>query len=415
MHRWDELWVDVNLATMDRDAADHGSAPYGTIEDAALAIKDGKIAWLGPGSALPGPAESLARTVRQGAGGWLTPGLIDCHTHIVFGGERWREFELRLEGASYEAIARAGGGIVATVAATRAASEQALTDSALRRLARLVAEGVTTVEVKSGYGLELEAELKMLRVARRLESLLPVSVRTSFLGAHALPTEFAGRQGDYVTLLCDQMLPAVAASGLADAVDAFCEGIAFTAEETARIFARATQLGLPVKLHADQLSDTGGSGLAARFGALSADHLEHASADSVAAMASAGTVAVLLPGASYFLRETKLPPVAALREAGVPMAIATNCNPGSSPATSLLLMLSMACTLFRLTPEEALAGITRNAAQALGLKDRGRLGVGLRADLVLWDVAHPAELAYWIGHNPRRATIREGVLLDQPR
>jgi len=413
MERWDELWIDVNLATMDRGGAE--PAPYGAIADAALAIKDGRIAWIGQRSALTEPLGSLAATIRRGGGGWLTPGLIDCHTHIVFGGERWREFELRLEGASYEEISRAGGGIVATVAATRAASEQSLTDSARRRLARLVAEGVTTVEIKSGYGLELEAELKMLRVARRLETLLPVSVRTSFLGAHALPAEFAGRQGDYVTLLCDEMLPAIAASGLADAVDAFCEGIAFTAGETERIFARATELHLPVKLHADQLSDTGGSGLAARFGALSADHLEHASAESVAAMAASGTVAVLLPGASYFLREKQMPPVAALREAGVAMAIASNCNPGSSPATSLLLMLSMACTLFRLTPEEALAGITRNAARALGLDDRGRLAIGLRADLVLWDVSHPAELAYWIGHNPRRATIREGILLDALR
>jgi imidazolonepropionase len=401
MQQWDELWIDVNLATMDRPE-------YGAVRDAALATADGRIVWLGPAASLPGRPEQLARTIRSGGGGWMTPGLIDCHTHLVFGGERWREFELRLQGASYEAIARAGGGIVATVAATRAASEADLAASAAKRLGRLVAEGVTSVEIKSGYGLDLATELKMLRVARHLGQTLPVSVRTSFLGAHALPLEFAGRQSEYVALLCDEMLPEIAASGLADAVDAFCEGIAFTAEETALLFERATALGLRVKLHADQLSDTGGGALAARFGALSADHLEHASPATIAAMAAAGTVAVLLPGASYFLRETRLPPVAALREAGVPMAIATNCNPGSSPVTSLLLMLSMACTLFRLTPEEALAGVTVQAARALGLADRGRLALGLRADLVLWDINHPAELAYWIGHNPHRLTVRKG-------
>ena len=402
---WDALWIDLDLATMVP-----GGAPYGAILDGAIAIRGETIAWVGARSALPGSPDLLARQVNSGGGRWMTPGLIDCHTHIVFGGERSREFELRLEGASYEAIARAGGGIVSTVAATRQADEATLVAGAARRLAGFLAEGVTTVEIKSGYGLELETELRMLRAARRLGEALPVDVRTSFLGAHAVPPEFAGRQADYVEALCTGMIPAVAASGLADAVDAFCEGIAFSPEETQRIFAAAKAQGLPVKLHADQLSDSGGAALAAGFGALSADHLEWLSADGVAAMAAAGTVAVLLPGANYFLRETRQPPIAALRAAGVSMAVASNCNPGSAPALSLLLMLSMACTLFRLTPEEALAGITRNAAQALGLTDRGMLAAGLRADLVLWDIARPAELAYWFGHNPCAAIIRRGQL-----
>jgi imidazolonepropionase len=406
---WDELWIDVDLATMTP-----GDIPYGAIRDGALAVRGETIAWVGHRGALPAPPAELARVVRSGGGRWMTPGLIDCHTHIVFGGERSREFELRLEGASYEAIARAGGGIVSTVAATRDADEAALVASAARRLTGFLAEGVTTIEVKSGYGLALEAELKMLRAARRLGEILPVDVRTSFLGAHAVPPDFAGRQAAYVELLCTGMLPAVAKSGLADAVDAFCEGIAFTAEETRRIFAVARAHGMPVKLHADQLSDTGGAALAAEFGALSADHLEWLSAEGIAAMAASGTIAVLLPGANYFLRETRQPPVAALRAAGIPMAIASNCNPGSAPALSLLLMLSMACTLFRLTPEEALAGVTRNAAQALGLGDRGQLMAGLRADLVLWDVAQPAELAYWFGHNPCAGIVRRGQLRHAP-
>ena len=338
----------------------------------------------------------------------MTPGLIDCHTHILFGGERSREFELRLEGASYEAIARAGGGIVSTVAATRVASEDELIAGASRRLRPFLAEGVTTVEVKSGYGLDLANELKMLRAARRLGETLPVSVRTSFLGAHAVPPEYQGRQADYVDLICREMLPAVARSGLADAVDGFCEGIGFSAAEMERIFQTATDLGLRVKLHAEQLSDLGGAALAARFGALSADHLECLGEDGVAALAAAGTVAVLLPGANYFLAETRRPPVAALRRAGVPMALASNCNPGSAPVLSLLLMLSMGCTLFRLTPEEALAGVTREAAGALGLADRGRLVPGLRADLALWDIESPAALSYWIGGNPCVGVIRAG-------
>ncbi|GGF03766.1 imidazolonepropionase [Aliidongia dinghuensis] len=379
------------------------------IRDGALAIRDGRIAWVGRRADLPGTPDRLAAAVVEGGGHWMTPGLIDCHTHILFGGERVREFELRLEGATYEEIARAGGGIVSTVAATRAASEDDLVAGAVRRLRPFLAEGVTTVEVKSGYGLDLATELKMLRAARRLGDALPVSVSTSFLGAHAVPPEFKGRQGDYVDLLCREMLPAVAQSGLADAVDGFCEGIAFTPDEMARIFETATRLGLSVKLHAEQLSDLGGAALAARFGALSADHLECLGEDGVAAMAAAGTVAVLLPGANYFLGESRRPPVAALRQAGVPMALASNCNPGSAPVLSLLLMLSMGCTLFRLTPEEALAGVTRAAAQALGLADRGRLASGLRADLALWDIESPAALAYWIGGNPCAGIIRGGV------
>ena len=405
--RWDHLWINLRLATMAP-----GGAPYGAIADGALAVTGDRIAFVGRGDALPAPPDRLAGAVHDGGGRWMTPGLVDCHTHLVFAGARAREFELRLTGASYEEIARAGGGIVSTVAATRAADGDALVAAALPRLDAFLREGVTTIEMKSGYGLDTASELKMLRVARRLGEMRPVTVATSFLGAHALPPDHAGRQGAYVDLVCDEMLPMVAQSGLADAVDAFCETIAFTPDETARIFSRATELGLRVKLHADQLSDLGGAGLAARFGALSADHLEHSSAESVRAMAASGTVAVLLPGANYFLRERQMPPIAAFRDAGVPIAIASNCNPGSAPVLSLLLMLSMAATLFRLTPEEALAGVTRNAARALGLADRGILAAGKRADLALWDIDEPAELAYWIGRNPCRAVIQGGVLRE---
>jgi imidazolonepropionase len=407
---WDHLWVNLRLATM----VPSGES-YGAITDGALAVTGDRIAWVGKRDDLPGGASRPAATVHDGGGRWMTPGLIDCHTHLVFGGERAREFELRLKGASYKEIARAGGGIVSTVAATRAASEDELLAAARRRLDAFLREGVTTIEIKSGYGLDTASELKMLRVARRLGAEAPVSVATSFLGAHALPPEYAGRQGDYVDLVCAEMLPAVARSGLADAVDAFCETIGFTADETARIFSAAASLGFKVKLHADQLSDLGGAGLAARFGALSADHLEYTSLDSVRAMAAAGTVAVLLPGANYFLRERQMPPVAAFRDAGVPIAIASNCNPGSAPVLSLLLMLSMAATLFRLTPEEALAGVTRNAARALGLDDRGMLAAGKRADLALWDIAHPAELAYWIGYNPCHTVVQGGAPCDPAR
>lgn len=405
---WDSLWRNARLATM---AAD-GATPYGALEGAALAVEDGRIAWLGPEPELPGKPTALAQEVHDLDGRWITPGLIDCHTHLVYGGDRAAEFELRLEGASYEEIARAGGGIRSTVAATRAADEDSLLAAALPRLRALLAEGVTTVEVKSGYGLDLETELKQLRVARRLGAELPVTLRTSFLAAHALPPEYEGRADAYIDSVVE-MLPDVARSGLADAVDAFCESIGFTPEQTARVFAAALKAGLPVKLHADQLSDLGGAALASRYGALSADHLEYSSEDGIAAMAESGTVAVLLPGAFYFLRETKLPPVAALRAAGVPIAIATDCNPGSAPATSLLLMINMACTFFRLTPEEALAGVTRNAARALGMsQSHGTLEAGKAADFAVWDIERPAELAYRIGFNPLYVAVQGGKVVS---
>jgi len=379
----------------------------------ALAVTDGRIAWVGARAGLPAPPERCAEKVTDAGGRWVTPGLIDCHSHLVFAGDRAGEFQMRLEGASYEDIARAGGGIRSTVAATRAAGEDRLFAAAAARLRRLLGEGVTTVEVKSGYGLDTESENKMLRVARRLGRELPVDVVTTHLGAHAVPAAFAGGQGAYADLVCEEMLPAAAREGLADAVDAFCEGIGFTPAETARVFEAARRLDLPVKLHADQLSDLGGAALAARFGALSADHLEYTSADGVAAMATAGTVAVLLPGAFYFLGEARAPPVAELRKRGVPIAVATDLNPGSSPALSLLTMLNMACTLFRLTPAEALAGVTRNAARALGLgADRGTLAPGKRADFALWDIAQPAELAYWLGGNPCAGVVRGGAAME---
>ncbi len=403
---WDGLWRNGRLATM---AA--GGAPYGAIEDGALAVENGRIAWVGPARDLPGPPGDLAREVHDLAGRWVTPGLIDCHSHLVYGGDRAEEFELRLEGASYEELARAGGGILSTVRATRQAGEADLLDGAIARAKALLAEGVTTLEIKSGYGLELASELKQLRVARRLGEILPVTVKTSFLGAHALAPEFEGRPDDYIAAVV-AMMPEVAASGLADAVDAFCEGIGFSPAHTARVFEAAAAAGLPVKLHADQLSDLGGAALAARFGALSADHLEYTSAAGVRALAEAGTVAVLLPGAFYVLRETRLPPIEALRVAGVPIALATDCNPGSAPLSSLLLVLNMACTLFRMTPEEALAGITRHGARALGLAEtHGTLEVGKAADFAVWEITRPAELAYRIGFNPLAAVIRGGQIV----
>jgi imidazolonepropionase len=406
---WDGLWLNGRLATMTP-----GGAAYGAIEDGAIGIAGGRIAWIGPQATLPAAPGKLARKVHDLAGRWVTPGLVDCHTHLVHGGDRAHEFELRLQGASYEEIARAGGGIRSTVAATRAASEQALYDGAARRLAMLMAEGVTTIEIKSGYGLDRETEARMLRVARRLGETLPVTVRTTFLGAHALPPEYEGRADAYIDFLCQDSLPSAAAEGLVDAVDAFCERIGFTPAQTEKMFEAARGLGLPVKLHAEQLSDQGGAALAARCRALSADHLEHLSNSGVAAMAASGTVAVLLPSAFYFLRETKLPPVELLRQAGVPMALATDCNPGSSPNTSLLLVLNMACTLFRLTPEEALAGITREGARALGLATtHGTLEQGKAADFVVWDIGRPAELAYRIGANPAAQVVRGGTPLWQ--
>jgi imidazolonepropionase len=396
----DRLIVNVQLATM------QPRTPYGAIRDGALAIRGGRIAWVGERNSMP--VELAAREELDGRGGWLTPGLVDCHTHLVYAGNRANEFEQRLAGATYEEIARAGGGIMATVRATRAASEDSLVAQSAPRMRRLLDEGVTTIEIKSGYGLDVMSELKLLRVARRLADVERVDVRTTLLAAHTLPPEYAGRADAYVALVCDEIVPAAAKAQLADAVDAFCERIGFSLAQTRRVFEAARALGLRVKLHADQLSDSGGAALAAEFAALSADHLECANDAGIEAMAGAGTVAVLLPGAFYCLREARLPPIAALRQHEVPMAIATDCNPGTAPVTSLLLMLSMACTLFRLTPEEALAGVTRNAARALGLADRGVLARGLRADLALWNIDGPGELAYAVGANPCTGIVRDG-------
>jgi imidazolonepropionase len=387
MADFDRVWVNAHLCTM--------AEGLGVVRDGAVAAKDGHITWVGPCAELP----AHDAPVVDCDGAWLLPGLVDCHTHLVFGGNRAAEFERRLAGVSYEQIAREGGGILSTVRATREASEDELLAAALPRLDGLLAEGVTTIEVKSGYGLEFEAERRMLRVGRRLARERAVSVATSFLGAHAVPPEYRGRQGEYAALVAGMIAP-LAAEGLADAVDAFCERIAFTVAETEAVFEAARRHGLPVKLHADQLSDLGGAALAARFGALSADHLEHASAEGLAAMAAAGTVAVLLPGATYFIREERHPDIAAMRAAGLRMAVATDMNPGSSPARSLLLMLNMACTLYRLTVEEALLGVTRHAAAALGMTDRGLLAPGMRCDLALFRIGAPAELCYWLGGNP---------------
>ena len=394
------LWRNARLATMANEQ------PWGWVERGAMLVEGTQLRWVGNDTALPAGLKPDAEHDLGGA--LVTPGLVDCHTHLVYGGQRAREFELRLQGASYEDIARAGGGIRSTVAATRAASDQQLFESARSRACTLLAEGVTTLEIKSGYGLSAEHEARCLHVARRLGRELPVSVRTTCLSAHAVPPEFEGRADDYITALC-QWLPVLHAERLVDAVDAFCENIAFTPAQTRRVFEAARALGLPVKLHAEQLSDCGGAALAASFGALSCDHLEHLSPDGVRAMAAAGTVAVLLPGAYYFLRETKLPPIQALRDAGVPIALASDHNPGSSPGLSLLLMLNMACTLFRMTPEEALRGVTVHGARALGLDDRGVLSPGQRADFVVWDVEHPNELAYWFGRNPCRRRIVAGL------
>ncbi|MFQ5785958.1 MAG: imidazolonepropionase [Alphaproteobacteria bacterium] len=404
---WDSLWINARLATMTA-----GGAAYGAVEDGALAVSDGRIAWIGPRAALPTTLDACAREIRDVGGRWVTPGLIDCHTHLVYAGDRAAEFELRLGGASYEEIARAGGGINATVAATRAVDEETLFAAAAARVTGLCTEGVTTVEIKSGYGLDLDTEVRMLRVARDLGEMLPLTVRASFLGAHAVPPEYEGRSGAYIDFVCREVLPEVNRQGLADAVDGFCDTIGFNVAETERLFSAARALRLPVKLHAEQLSDQGGTALAARFRALSADHLEYLSEDGVRAMASSGTVAVLLPGAFYCLRETRLPPVELLRRHGVPIAVASDSNPGSAPVGSLLLMLNMACTLFRLTPEEALAGVTRNAAKALGMaRSHGTLEVGKAADFALWDIERPAELAYRIGANPIAAVVKAGDIV----
>lgn len=385
-----------------------GAGAYGLIPEGAIAIEGDEIVWAGARGDLPERYAGWAET-RLG-GRLVTPGLVDCHSHVVFGGNRAREFEMRLNGASYEEVARAGGGIVSTVRATREASEEVLLADALGRVDALIAEGVTTLEIKSGYGLDQETELRMLRVARRIGELRPLTVVTTFLGAHAVPESHKDAADNYIDTVCIPALRAAHAEGLVDAVDGFCEGIAFAPEQIARVFDVARELGLPVKLHAEQLSNLGGAQLAAQYGALSADHIEYLDQAGVDAMAGAGTVAVLLPGAFYTLRETQMPPVEALRRAGVPMALASDCNPGSSPLTSLLLTMNMGCTLFRMTPEEALAGVTREGAAALGLKDRGQIAAGQRADLAVWDVAEPAELAYRIGFNPLYKRIFGGQI-----
>lgn len=396
---WDSLWINVNLATM--------VDGYGEIRDAAIAVKDGKIAWLGSRSDLL--VDYQCKEIHDGHGTWLTPGLIDCHTHLVYAGNRSNEFEARLNGIAYEEIARQGGGIVSTVKATRLATEEQLLAESVPRLHSSLGEGITTIEIKSGYGLDTDTEAKILRVAKSLQEQFSVRVRTTFLGAHALPPEFAGRADAYIDEVCDTMLPAIAAEGLADAVDVFCEKIGFTLAQTERVFQAAQRLGLPVKLHAEQLSDQGGAALTAKYHGLSADHLEYLSDEGVAAMRDAGTVAVLLPGAFYFLRETKLPPIENLRHAGVPIALASDCNPGTSPMTSLLLTMNMACTLFRLTPLEALQGVTIHAAKALGLEHVvGSLEVGKAADFALWKITRPADLSYLIGINPHHLTVFDG-------
>ncbi len=390
----DGLWTGLRLA----------SAP--TVA-AAIVVTQGMVRWLGPQADVPAEFHALPR--HDGGDALVTPGLVDCHTHLVYGGQRANEFAMRLAGASYEEVAKAGGGIVSSVRATREASEDELFASAGKRLESLLAEGVCAIEIKSGYGLSLEHERKQLRVARRLGEAYGVTVRTTFLGAHALPPEYAGRSSDYIAVVCDEMLPALAAEGLVDAVDVFCERIAFSLEETERVFQAAKRLSLPVKLHAEQLSDMGGAALAARYGALSCDHIEHLSQAGIDAMRDAGTVAVLLPGAFYTLRDTTVPPIAALRAAGVPMAVSTDHNPGTSPALSLLLMVNMACTLFRLTVPEAVDAVTVHAARALGLQGtHGVLGVGMPANFVLWDVREVAELAYWLGQRPVRSVVRQG-------
>lgn len=406
---WDQVWIDVNLATMDPSI----SASYGAITNAAIAVKDGKIAWLGPRSELPA-FDVLSIPVYRGKGGWITPGLIDAHTHLIFAGNRANEFELRLQGASYEEIARSGGGIISTVKACREADEAELFELGRQRLNALAKEGVTTVEIKSGYGLDTETELKILRVARELGKHHHVDVKTTFLGAHAIPPEYKDNSDGYVDLIINKMLPAVIAENLADAVDVFCENIAFNLEQTERVLSAAKAAGLEIKLHAEQLTNMGGSALAARLGAKSVDHIEYLDEAGVKALSESGTCAVLLPGAFYFLRETQIPPIDLLRQYGVPMVLASDFNPGSSPICSTLLMLNMGCTLFRLTPEEALKGLTLNAAKALGIEDNvGSLVVGKQADFCLWDIVTPAQLAYSYGVNPCKDVVKNGKLVHQ--
>lgn len=402
----DGIWLNVNLAP---EALGEGAQG---ISDAAIVVAHGGIVWVGHQKDLPSLDASTPR--HDGRGALVTPGLIDCHTHLVYGGQRANEFAMRLSGASYEEIARAGGGIVSSVRATRAATEDELFAQTAPRIEALLAEGVCALEIKSGYGLNLAHERAQLRVARRLGEHYGVTVKTTFLGAHALPPEYAGKSQAYINLVCQEMMPALASEGLIDAVDAFCETIGFSLAETEQVFIAAQRLGLPVKLHAEQLTDMGGAALAARYGALSCDHIEHLNAEGIALMKKAGTVAVLLPGAYYFLRDTHLPPIAALREAGVPMAVSTDHNPGTSPTLSLLLMMNMACTLFRLTVPEAIAGVTRHAARALALQDtHGLIAVGRPADFVLWPVKELAELAYWLGHKPLPTVVRKGRVVQK--
>ena len=398
---FDTLWKNLTVATL--------SDGYDIIDNAAIGILDGKIEWIGAEDRLPGAADDLADYVIDGEGRLATPGLIDCHTHLVYAGDRAGEFEKRLQGVSYEEISKAGGGIAFTTKMTREATEDELVDLAAKRLRALFAGGVSTIEIKSGYGLSVDGERKILRAATQLRDETGLRMRRTFLGAHAIPAEFKGRADDYISLVCNEMLPAFANEGLVDAVDAYCEKIGFTIEQTRRVFDAAKKLGLPVKLHAEQLSNMNGAALAAEYGALSADHLEYIDEAGVAAMAKAGMVAVLLPGAYYYLREKNLPPVDLFRKYNVPMAIATDHNPGTSPVLSPVLMLNMACTLFRLTPEEALAGMTRHAAKALGYQNTcGTLEKGKAADIALWNVAHPRELSYYVGHNPCHALIVGG-------
>jgi imidazolonepropionase len=399
--KWDTLWVNATIATCERDA--------GIVRDAAIAVKDGKIEWIGATAhALP----SEAHQVHDVQGRLITPGFIDCHTHLIYAGNRANEFAMRLQGMTYADIARLGGGIQSTVAATRLATEETLLQQSLPRARALMASGATTIEIKSGYGLDIETELKILRVANQIENLLSVTVSKTFLGAHMIPMEYRDQPDLYVDLVCQQMIPRIAKEKLADAVDVFCEHIAFSITQTERVFAAAKQAGLAIKCHAEQLSNSGSAALAARYGAWSVDHLEHADRDSMAAIATSGTVAVLLPGAYYFLRETTMPPIEWLREYNVPIAIASDCNPGTSPIMSLLVILNMACTLFRLTPDEALLGVTQQAAKALGLeKSHGTLTVGKVADLAVWDVTEPSELVYYLGGSPLNQLIKGGRII----
>ena len=401
--QWQTLWLNVNLATME-----NGGKNYGEIREAALAITDGKISWLGKESDLPAYNKDEVDVI-DGQGKWLTPGLIDCHTHLVYGGNRANEFEMRLQGKSYQEIAESGGGIISTVKATREAKESELLASALPRLTSLHRQGVTTVEIKSGYGLDLANEVKMLKVAGQLAKELPITIKRTFLGAHALPIEYKDDSDGYIDLVCNEMMPVIAEQKLADTVDVFCENIGFDLKQTERVFSAAKEHGLAIKVHAEQLSDLGGTELAAKYQALSSDHVEFLSEQGIKAMSDANMTAVLLPGAFYFLRETQLPPIELLRQHGVDMAIATDANPGSSPICSIQLMLNMACTLFRLTPSEALAGVTCNAAKALGYsKTKGMLKVGFDADIAQWNISQPAELCYQFGVNPLSALIQNG-------